>query len=64
MSNKIKSIEIFHVSDDTDEKGTIAVYEEWDEQGNVTLRTEYDERGGIEQKTERIFDLLKRNIDR
>ncbi len=56
MSNKIKSIKTIHISENTDEKGIVSLFEERDQEGNITLYVQYNEKGEVEQKTERILN--------
>lgn len=56
MSNKIKSIKTYHVSDDTDENGVINAYEERNTEGDIILQIQYDEKGVVLQKAENVFN--------
>ncbi len=63
MSNKIKSIKTFYVSDNTDGEGLLSAYEERDSEGNIILHIQFNEKEEIEQKTERIFDDKGRLVE-
>ena len=62
MSDKIKTIKTFQVSEITDKQKVLTSLEERDPEGNILTHILYDEAGEVAQKTENAFDEKGRMI--